>query len=525
MQQARSSMAFRPILGAILVAAAQVAAVRPAVAAADSPTVTPASGGDGVPLINGGVVDPDAIGYDTVEFFISGDAHSYTTGAPLTEDGKWNAISADSATAAFTTRAIVYTPKKKFRGTVYVEWLNVSGSVDASPDWAQSHTEVARQHAAFVLVSAQAVGVNWLKNGSIVPGDPVRYASLNHPGDDYSYDIFSQAGQAVRDGNLVDGRVRRVIATGQSQSAGRLATYIDAVAPLAGVYDGYIVHSRGAGSSPLSASVPTPVPTLLRDDLVPIIAFQAESDVANSGLLSRQPDADNYRLWEIPGNGHYDNYGLNIGPSDLGDGQGEIDNLAAMQDPTTEPVPPGLPESLMGLFQCREGINTGPMHWVFDAAVHWIERWVKSGGRKRPPIAPRIEAITAPGVIPAEFAVDEHGNARGGIRTPYVDAPIATLTGIGNGAAPGAPPFSTFCSAFGVTIPFTGEELAMLYPTHKSYVKAFRRATRNAVRSKFLLKRDAKRLNRAARKSDIGSPGPAGSPSGAFLEGDATTRD
>ena len=30
-------------------------------------------------------------------------------------------------------------------------------------------------------------------------GDPVRYANLSHPGDSYSYDIFSQAGQAIRD--------------------------------------------------------------------------------------------------------------------------------------------------------------------------------------------------------------------------------------------------------------------------------------------------------------------------------------
>ena len=517
MQQVISSMAFRLILGAVLVAVAQVAAVRPAAAAADSPTVTPATGGNGVPLINGGVVDPDAIGYDTAEFFISGNAHSYTTAAPLTPDSKWNAISADPSTSAYATRVIVYTPKEKFRGTVYVEWLNVSGLIDASPDWAQSHTEVARQRAAFVLVSAQAAGVNQLKNGGIAPGDPIRYASLTHPGDDYSYDIFSQAGQAVWDGGLLDGRVRRVIAMGQSQSAGRLATYIDAVHQLVDVYDGYIVHSRGAGSSALAAGVPTPVPTLLRDDLVPVIAFQAEADVANSGLLSRQPETPdgNYRLWEVPGTGHFDHYGLSIGPVDLGDGQGEIDNLATMQDPPKEPSPPGLP--IPGLFLCAEGINTGPMHWVFNAAVRWMDRWVRSRGRRAPPIAPRLEAITAPGVSPAEFAVDEHGNALGGIRTPYVDAPIATLTGVGNGAAPGAPPFSSFCSAFGVTIPFTDEKLAALYPTHRSYVNAFGGATRDAVRSKFLLKRDARLLRRAAGMSDIGSP------SGAFLDVSANT--
>jgi hypothetical protein len=94
----------------------------------------------------------------------------------------------------------------------------------------------------------------------------------------------------VWDGKLLDGRVRRVIALGQSQSAGRLATYIDAVHQLVDVYDGYVVHSRGAGSSALAPGMPTPVPTLLRDDLVPVIAFQAEADVANSGLLSRQPE-------------------------------------------------------------------------------------------------------------------------------------------------------------------------------------------------------------------------------------------
>jgi hypothetical protein len=506
MQHARLSIVFRLVLGPFLVAVVQVASVRSAMAAADNPTVTPATGGGGVPLINGAVVDADAIGYDTAEFLISGEADSYTTATPLTSDGKWNAISPD-ATAPYTTRVIAYTPKKNFQGTVYVEWLNVTGMVDASPDWAQSHTEVARQGAAFVLVSAQKVGVDGLRDGGIVPGDPIRYASLNHPGDDYSYDIFSQVGQAVRSTSLVRGQVpRRVIALGQSQSAGRLATYINAVHQLVDVYDGYIVHSRGsAGSSPLSAGVSTPVPTLIRDDLVPVIAFQAERDVANSLLLLRQPETPegNYRLWEVTGTGHFDHYGLSIGPVDIGDGQGEIDNLAEMQDPTTEPSPPGLP--FPGLFQCALGINTGPMHWVFNAAVYSMNRWLTTEGRRPPPIAPRLQATTAPGVAPVEFAVDEHDIALGGIRTPYVDVPIATLKGVGNGAAPGAPPFSSFCSSFGVTIPFTDEKLAALYPDHRSYIRAFRRATRQARRSGFLVGRDGRLLHRAAKLSDIGN--------------------
>ena len=504
MQRLSSSTGLQLLFGGVL-AAARVLAGDPAVAVADSPTVTPVTGGAGVPVINGAVVDPDAIGYDTAEFFLSGDAHAYSTTTPLTSDGRWNGVAADLETAPFTTRVIVYTPKQKFRGTVYVEWLNVSGSVDASPDWAQSHTEIARQRAAFVLVSAQSAGVNHLVNGGVTPGDPERYGPLEHPGDDYSYDIFSQTGQAVWDGSLVEGRVRRVIAMGQSQSAGRLATYINAVHPLVDVYDGYIVHSRGNPiSSELAAGVPSPTPTLLRDDLVPVLAFQAELDVFNSDLQLRQPESEggNFRLWEVPGTGHFDHYGLSIGPVDLGKGQAEADNLAAMRNPTTEPSPPGIP--IPGLFQCAEGINTGPMHWVFNAAVAGMARWVKSGGRRAPPIAPRLEAVSDPGVSPVEFAVDEHGIALGGVRTPYVDVPIATLKGAGNGAAPGGSIFSRFCSAFGVTVPFTAEKLAELYPDHRSYKRAFRRAAREAKRSGYLVGKDARLLVRAAAKSDIG---------------------
>ena len=36
-----------------------------------------------------------------------------------------------------------------------------------------------------------------------------------------------------------------VIAIGESQSAGRLVTYVNAVHPVADIYDGFLIHSRG----------------------------------------------------------------------------------------------------------------------------------------------------------------------------------------------------------------------------------------------------------------------------------------
>ena len=83
---------------------------------------------------------------------------------------------------------VVYRPSdpKKFNGTVVVEWLNVSGGLDADPDWTQTHNELIRDGFAWVGVSAQAQGVNQLKCSTTAPpsaqcpapGDPTRYASL-----------------------------------------------------------------------------------------------------------------------------------------------------------------------------------------------------------------------------------------------------------------------------------------------------------------------------------------------------------
>lgn len=74
----------------------------------------------------------------------------------------------------------------RFNGTVIVEWLNDTAGSDTAAQWTNGHDELVRDGFAWVGVSAQQVGVDALKQA-----DPVRYAALSHPGDSYSYDIFS----------------------------------------------------------------------------------------------------------------------------------------------------------------------------------------------------------------------------------------------------------------------------------------------------------------------------------------------
>jgi hypothetical protein len=474
-------------------------------AIADSPTVTPATGGAGEPSMLGMFTNEEALGYQLEEYFLSGNAHSYTSAVPLASDGKWH-VTPNATTASFKTRALVIKPAdpRRFNGTVYVEWFNVSGGLDASPDWTHGHIQMAREGAAYVGVSAQFVGVNTLKGGgSLIPGDPVRYASLSHPGDSFSYDIFSQAGQAVWNGALLGSLTpRRLIAVGESQSAGRLVTYINAVHPLVDVYDGFLVHSRSRSGSPLSQDplplIEAPVPTEIRaDSKTPVIVFQDETDVAGSLLQARQPEHHwgRYRLWEVAGTAHFDSYGLVTGPVDIGDGQGEVQAFEQLQNPIQQPIP--------GIIECALPINAGPQHWVINAALHWINLWVRYGTAPR--IAPRLHATTLPGVSPVVFASDVHGNTVGGIRTPFVDVPIAKLTGIGNGAGPNAPDTSRFCSIFGQTIPFTDAQLASLYRSHGGFVLRYFWASLKSVFAGHLLLPDAVNLLRAARQTDIGS--------------------
>ena len=103
------------------------------------------------------------MGYKQSEYFFSGTAKAYTPIDPLTSDGQWK-VSATSS-APFTTRIVVNRPidPRDFNGTVVVEWLNVSGGIDASPEWMQTHVELLRRGYAWVGASAQAVGVNALE--------------------------------------------------------------------------------------------------------------------------------------------------------------------------------------------------------------------------------------------------------------------------------------------------------------------------------------------------------------------------
>jgi Alpha/beta hydrolase domain len=410
-------------------------------------------------------------GYIEEDYFIEGEATAYAPEGELGEDGRWTVR--EASTAPYKSRILVRRPADPadFDGTVFVEWFNVTGGLDVDADFSLGHHEVLRNGSIYVGVSAQAAGVNFLKSWET--GQGARYASLAHPGDQYSYDIFSQAAQAIRRGEvdvLGGSTAEQVIGMGESQSGARMATYVDAVHPVTRVYDGFLVHSRGSGAASLAAGG-SPIGegvVHIRDDLdVPVLQLETEGDVANMGFAAaRQDDTDMIRTWEVAGTSHAD---MHI-----------LDYTAGLAEELTG--------GLIDLQAWCPAANRGPHAIVVRGALAALRTWAAGGTppREAQPIERTGNAV----------ARDELGIARGGVRTPLVDAPTAVHTS--------QPSWWNICGfMFGETRPLDAATLRELYPTHQDYVDAVTESAHAASTAGHLARADVDALIAEAEEAPI----------------------
>jgi hypothetical protein len=134
-------------------------------------------------------------------------------------------------------------------------------------------------------------------------------------------------------------------------------------------------------------------------------------------------------------------------------------------------------------------VNSGPQqHYVLNAALTRLDRWLRDG--TPPPRAPRLEAKDA---AAAQLVRDALGIARGGIRTPWVEAPSAVLSG----DSPGG---EGFAFLFGRTVPLDAVTLGRLYAGGPAeHCRRFETATAQAVEAGFLLEADAAEIRALAR--------------------------
>ena len=458
------------------IACAALAAWGVEAAAVPMPTVTGAVPSTAVPgdashnYIFFATDHPMAVnGYVEEEYFIEGTANRYNT--PTGATG-----SVIDGGHPYKTRVIVRRPAdaKNFNGTVLVEWTNVTNGFDAENFWFFSWEHVVRSGYAWVGVSAQRVGVDRLRSWNAT-----RYGSLDvmqggtvTPTDALSYDIFSQAGQALRTPGSVDMlgglKPKYLIAAGESQSASRLATYINSVMPLGSPYDGVILLSTFGQA-------------IRADTAVPIQKVLFEWDVQTGEAAVRQADTALFRAWEVAGTAHVDHHlRLTREPNELRD-------LGTSSEATLAPT-------------CAVP-NIGsrsPSHYVVDAAIDAMVKWV-SPQHIAPPTSPKMEIASYGPGLSATIARDSFGLAQGGIRLAAMAVPTASNVGQNNGTTTGSA-----CPRWGYHLPFDLATLQSLYPNKGQYLDQVVRVTKQNVKDGFLLQPDADATIDAAQASRIG---------------------
>jgi hypothetical protein len=418
--------------------------------------------------LNPSAIEVEGIPYIEQEFFITGTANRYST--PDMQTGEI----LDSG-HPYKTRFVVRRPAADahFNGSLVVEWNNVTGGRDLDIDWWQSGAHLIREGYAFIAVSAQRVGVDHLREWSAL-----RYGDLDVTNgrvvmdDALSYDIFSAVAKAiVRPGQTLPAgavdilaglRPSVVIATGHSQSAARLASYINHVHGLDPVFDGFMVHGGGGR---------------IRDDQpVKIFKIMAETDMA-ARAGNPQPDSNNFRHWEVAGSSHVDI------PFEL-----EFATMVALESGQRISAP--APREM----SCDKPVFSHvPFRHAMNAAFEHLRTWIVEN--EPPPVAPRLQLVQA--TAPVTFARDEMGNVLGGIRLAAHAVPTATNTGMNTGDA--------FCRLYGSHQPFGESVLKRLYPTHDVYMDAVRSVVERNLEDGYILPVDAEETLVQAAQSGVGN--------------------
>ncbi len=331
----------------------------------------------------------------------------------------------------YTTRIVVRKPadNAKFSGLVLAEAMHGSGAAHMF-EFTSIYT-MSSGHAAVEILTtppAQFMELN-----------EARYRSLKLTGAQTN-EILAQVGSLVRSGNLVGGPVRKMVLAGTSMTAGVLINYLPAhmvyrTPQMQRIYDGFLPMSNGA---------------MIREVDVPLIHVPTMHEV--SGNITNRQDGDEpgkqYRLYEFAGMGHIDTR----------------DSVRMHPNPCVDPL------------------STFPEQAYMSVALDHLFKWVDKG--TVPPRADRIILDRDQYNDGSMMALDEHGNARGGIRTTYVDVPTAKYVIRPQAITPVIPNASAYiatrgqqaanqmCGLSTAQIAFAPAKLKALYKNKQSYVKA-----------------------------------------------------
>jgi hypothetical protein len=238
-------------------------------------------------------------------------------------------------------------------------------------------------------------------------------------------EIIAQFGRLLKTGSgpLAAYNIKRVTLMGTSASSQTVRNYLgvhaDMRMPDGGpIFDGYLLTST-LGNTPL------PIVD------VPIVQMPTQTEVAMyaaQGNGYRRADSDapvnRFRLFEVAGMPH----------------NNSRENPGFLNDPCTLPV------------------TDFPAGAFTALGLNYLIGWIADG--KAPPHAPPIA------VENNAVALDEYGNAKGGVRNVFVDVPIAANGVLGKGKTAAQ---DRLCQLGGTKVMLSDATLKKLYKSRRDY--------------------------------------------------------
>jgi hypothetical protein len=339
-------------------------------------------------------------------------AHGYVEQELLVQGDRW------------TTRVLVRRPADPARASGVLQVEALHPEFDTAATWRVLHPWVLRTGGSWLGVTTARVAVASMREEF----DPERYADLDLPADVAGQEVVAAVVRAVRTGELdvLGGQpVHRAYLSGWSMTGSFVRVFLgeghhEAVRLPDGspVFDGHVIGISSGGAGPAGYPPPPgrPVPAL--DDPrrrvgghdVPVVELLSETESATHAIVLR-PDSDEpgdrYRLYQVAGTAHD-----STGPSHV------LVNAAQYRDR-------GLPT---GRTEVQEQRSHARLDLVARAVFAALDRWVADGvpmpRAGRFSFAEGSDRRIPDGARP--LARDAVGNVLGGVRTPWVEAPLAS---------------------------------------------------------------------------------------------------
>jgi len=454
-----------------------------------------------------------ARGYAEDEYLVSGPANVYAS-MPAT-DFQTNVINQST----YTTRAIVRHPKdmSAWSGNVVVEYMNVTDGVDLQIIWTRLREQI---------LDSGDVYVGFTGKGNVIPilrqFDPARYGTVDMPNpvpaaqqtcgtspDDPAYnpntsklfengllwDMWSQIGLSFKTSKSPLGSAaKRVLAVGESQSGSALQNYYrwfggkrTTLSNGSPVFDGNLDETGGRPTGTLNqcggtlpAADPQRASNMMPDRGTPYFTVHSQWDA----WTTPPPPAKNYRYWDVAGADHVDREMYDriypISP-DL------VKSRAAGDGAFPWQVAAGATLELYspyGWFCDDASIPELGLPAVERSAYRLLNKWVAKGST--PPIAPYLQRSPDGSLV-----LDGDENALGGIRLPEIQAAIAQYSG------------GFFGNCTDSHHAFSASRLAALYPSQSSYLNAFTKAAKDAVKAGYISSDDAEDMVSRAQDRPI----------------------